>query len=57
MILTILIHDLLFKLLKIFFFSRYKPAGLAFTIPQLAQPVLDALVVCLRNFVKIDFKN
>ena len=56
MILTILIHDLIFKLLKIFFFSRYKPAGLAFTIPQLLQPVIDLLVVGLRKFVDmIDF--
>ena len=52
MILTILIHDLLFKFLKIFFFSRYKPAGLNFTIPQLMQPVVDALLVVLRNVVQ-----
>ena len=53
MILTILIHDLIFKFVKIFFFSRYKPAGLAFTIPQLMQPGLDALIVTLRNLSKV----
>lgn len=53
MILTILIHDCLYKLLKIFFFSRYKPAGLNFTTTQLLSPVLDLLVVLLSFFTII----
>ena len=47
MILTILIHDCIFKLLKIFFFSRYKPAALNFTVTQLIGPVVDILMVML----------
>ena len=53
MILTILIHDCLYKLIKIFFFSRYKPAGLSFTTTQLLSPVLDLLVVFLSFFTII----
>ena len=52
MILTILIHDCIFKLLKIFYFSRFKPAALNFTVTQLVGPVVDILMVML-SFITI----
>ena len=45
LILSILAHDSIFKVLKIFFFSRYKPAGLNFTLTQMLEPLFDMLLV------------
>ena len=45
LILSILAHDCIFKVLKIFFFSRYKPAGLNFTLTQMLEPLFDMLLV------------
>ena len=47
MILTILVHDAIYKVLVIFFFSRYKPPSLNFTVTQLIGPVVDILIVAL----------
>ena len=51
-ILTILMHDCVYKFLKIFYFSRFKPAGLQMTTAQLLQPILDVLLVVI-SFVAI----
>ena len=45
LILTILIHDCIHKVLIIFYFARFKPAGLNFTRTQLLSPVIDCLMV------------
>ena len=52
MILTVLTHDCVFKMLKIFFFSRYKPASLNFTTTQLIGPIIDVLLVLVRNLIE-----
>ena len=51
-ILTILMHDCIYKFLKIFYFSRFKPAGLQMTTAQLMQPVFDILLVVV-SFMSI----
>ena len=40
-----MIHDCIHRVLKIFFISRYKPAGLNFTRTQLLSPMIDCLMV------------
>ena len=51
LILTIVLHDCIYKFLRIFWFSRYKPAGLQMTSVQLIGPVIDILVVLLSLLV------
>ena len=50
MILSILVHDCIFKVFKIFYFSRYKPAGLNFTISQMLEPIIDILLVVVSMY-------
>lgn len=44
-ILAILAHDCIFKAVKIFFFARYKPASLNFTLIQILDPIVDIMLV------------
>ena len=51
LILTIVLHDCIYKFLRIFWFSRYKPAGLQMTSVQLVGPIFDILVVFLSLLI------
>ena len=51
LILTIVLHDCIYKFLRIFWFSRYKPAGLQMTSVQLIGPIIDIVVVVLGLLV------
>ena len=48
LIIAILVHDCAYKFMKIFFFSRYKPAGLEMTTAQLIGPVFDTVFAVLN---------
>ena len=43
-IMGIILHDVLQKTIKIFYFSRFKPSSLQFTPTQLLSAVMDTLL-------------
>ena len=45
LILGIILHDVVQKMIKLFYFSRFKPSSLQFTTFQLLSPILDSLLV------------
>jgi len=45
LILGIILHDVIQKMIKLFYFSRFKPSSLQFTALQLLSPILDSLLV------------
>ena len=45
LILGIILHDVIQKMIKLFYFSRFKPSSLQFTAFQLLSPILDSLLV------------
>ena len=45
LILGIILHDVIQKIIKLFYFSRFKPSSLQFTVFQLLSPILDSLLV------------
>ena len=57
MILTILVHDAIYKVLVMFCFSRYQPPSLNFTVTQLIGPVVDILIVALSFLTIIKQKS
>lgn len=45
LILGIILHDVVQKMIKLFYFSRFKPSSLQFTTFQLLSPILDSLLI------------
>ena len=55
----IILHDVLQKTIKIFYFSRFKPSSLQFTATQLLSAAMDSLLGLFENFTSmvVEFWN
>ena len=52
-IMGIILHDVLQKTIKIFYFSRFKPSSLQFTPTQLLSAAMDSLLGLFDNFTSM----